>query len=541
LKSPTIEASRWVGRVLRDKWRIDARIARGGVGTVFAATHKNNGNRVAIKVLHPEFSRDQDTRRRFLQEGYAANQVNHPGVVRILDDDVTEEGAAFLVMELLEGELLEKRRIRKGGMLQLAEVYEIADQLLDVLASAHEKGIVHRDIKPDNLFIAKDGRLKVLDFGFAQMKTGVSHEQTATGFLLGTPGFMSPEQAVGDRAKVDAQTDIWAVGATLFTLLSGHPVHEAESAAEMLVAAANYPARSLGQMTNGLPPKLVQIVDRALAFDKADRWPTARSMQGALRSVPGRQAVGSTFDSGRRSIPDDVPVPSNERTMSVRGDDVDVEELDGSDLVEANPSWTNSERTVMAGPDRPIPDAALPSVRPGPDEERTVARQSPYEAPPPTAAPETPKLAPQQAALQPAQRGFERAPGTSLPPSGPDGTVIMDSSPAHGGNANRSGDFVAQPPPATAPMGAAIVRGQFGSNPNLMGHGTPHAFAADPRLSRPDDPAMMQEMMYVAGPARPAQPQPTRGGTRIIVFVAVAFLSMVIVLVTGLLVLAASD
>src|SRR5690349_20936940 len=214
------EASRWVGRVLRDKWRIDARIARGGVGTVFAATHKNNGNRIAIKVLHPEFSRDQDTRSRFLQEGYAANQVNHPGVVRILDDDVTEEGLAFLVMELLEGELLEKRRVRKGGKLPLYEVCGIGDQVLDVLAAAHDKEIVHRDIKPDNLFVTNEGKLKVLDFGFAQLKSGFRREQTATGFLLGTPGFMSPEQATGNRAKVDAATDVWAVGATLSTLLS---------------------------------------------------------------------------------------------------------------------------------------------------------------------------------------------------------------------------------------------------------------------------------------------------------------------------------
>src|SRR3954469_2807557 len=140
------EQSRWVGRVLRDKWHIDARIARGGVGTVFAATHRNNGSKVAIKVLHAEFSRDNDTRSRFVQEGYAANQVNHPGVVRILDDDVTEEGFAYLVMELLEGELLEQRRIRKGGKVALAEVYELTEQLLDVLAAAHAKDIVHRDI-----------------------------------------------------------------------------------------------------------------------------------------------------------------------------------------------------------------------------------------------------------------------------------------------------------------------------------------------------------------------------------------------------------
>jgi serine/threonine-protein kinase len=314
------ETARWVGRTLRDKWHIDSRISRGGVGTVFAATHRNNGSRVAIKVLHPEFSRDQDTRSRFLQEGYAANQVNHPGVVRILDDDTAEDGSAYLVMELLEGELLERRRMNKGGKLPIPEVYEIADQLLDVLVAAHDKGIVHRDIKPDNLFLTKGGRLKVLDFGFAQMKSGFRKEQTATGYLLVTPGFMSPEQAIGARGQVDAQTDIWAVGATMFTLLSGHPVHDGESAAEMLVAAANFPARSLAQVEPDLPLRLVEIVDRAHAFDKTDRWPSARSMQVALRCVPGRQALGGAgWDSGRRSVPDGYPTVrdvQDERTLA---------------------------------------------------------------------------------------------------------------------------------------------------------------------------------------------------------------------------------
>lgn len=335
--------SRWIGRIIRDKWRIDSRISRGGVGTVYAATHRKNGSRVAIKILHPQFSRDNDTRSRFMQEGYAANQVNHPGVVRILDDDVTEEGYAFLVMELLEGELLEARRVRKGGTLPLREVYEVADQLLDVLAAAHEKGIVHRDIKPDNLFVTNEGRLKVLDFGFAQMKRGVRTEQTATGYLLGTPGFMSPEQAVGNNAHVDAQTDIWAVGATLFNLISGCPVHDGESAAEMLVAAANYQPRSLANVTSGLPLKLVQIVDRAIAFDKADRWPTARAMHAAMRKVSGL-TTGNMFESGRRSIPDHVPEA--------------IELLDENDVEEAQPSWIRP----VYGSDDDGPTISVPST-----------------------------------------------------------------------------------------------------------------------------------------------------------------------------------
>jgi serine/threonine-protein kinase len=305
-RSQTSQESRWVGRVLRDKWRIDGRIARGGMGTVFAATHKNNGSVAAIKILHAEFSRDPDIKSRFLQEGYAANQVNHAGVVRILDDDTTEEGLAYLVMELLQGELLEQRRIRKGGKLPLSEVHEIGDQLLDVLAAAHAKEIVHRDIKPDNIFLTKEGRLKVLDFGFAQMRSSFRNEQTATGFLLGTPGFMAPEQAIGNRPLIDAQTDLWAVGATLFLLLTGEPVHQGESAAEMLIAAANYPARSVASLEPTLPPALVAVVDRALAFEKADRWPDARSMQMALRLSRGAPA-GPAPDRARwgRSIPDD--------------------------------------------------------------------------------------------------------------------------------------------------------------------------------------------------------------------------------------------
>jgi serine/threonine protein kinase len=500
VRSPTTqEQSRWIGRVLRDKWRIDARIARGGVGTVWAATHKNNGIHVAIKILHPEFARDADTRSRFLQEGYAANQVGHPGVVRILDDDVSEEGQAFIVMELLEGELLEKRRIRKGGRLPLPEVYEIADQLLDVLAAAHEKGIVHRDIKPDNLFLTKEGKLKVLDFGFAQMKRGFRQEQTATGYLLGTPGFMSPEQAVGNRAKVDAQTDIWAVGATLFTLISGEPVHEGESAAEMLVAAANYQARPLGQVMPGVPPRLGQIVDKALAFEKNDRWSNARAMQAALRGVPGRVSVGASFESGRRSIPDEMPPSFDDETVmhqNAGAHDEDktlmrtgVEEL-RSDEYDAVPSWQTNERTVAVG-QVAVPQAALPSDFP-------------------------PSLA------------GEPIPG--------DRTMIMEGAPGQGAMPGAPASTGA--PPATQPLPHA----QFG------GFGTttpPQAFApqgrpaSDPHIQAP---ASTGDMMFVAGPARPPPHAAEEGGgSRVLVFIAVALVSMVIVIITGLIILAASD
>src|SRR5262249_22613991 len=171
-----------IGTVLKDKWKVDARLGRGGVATVYAATHRN-GARVAIKVLNRDVARNPDIRSRFLREGYAANAVNHPGVVRVLDDDTTEEGQPFLVMDLLEGELVDERRMRKGGRLPLVEVMRIGDQVLDVLAAAHEKGIIHRDIKPENIFITESGAVRVLDFGIARMRLETGDEMTATGVL----------------------------------------------------------------------------------------------------------------------------------------------------------------------------------------------------------------------------------------------------------------------------------------------------------------------------------------------------------------------
>src|SRR5947208_3170755 len=152
-------AKRRLGTVLNGKWRLDAVLGIGGMATVYAATHRNQ-KRVAIKMLHPEVSIDEQVKVRFTREGYVANTVGHPGAVSVLDDDVTEDGAAFLVMELLEGETLDHRR-EKAGRLAPADVLDIADQLLDVLAAAHAKGILHRDLKPENLLLTHAVQLKV--------------------------------------------------------------------------------------------------------------------------------------------------------------------------------------------------------------------------------------------------------------------------------------------------------------------------------------------------------------------------------------------
>ena len=158
-----------LGMVLREKWRLQALLGVGGMAAVYAATHANNGKRVALKVLHAELASNPEVKSRFLREGYVANKVEHPGSVQVLDDDTAEDGSPFLVMELLEGVTLEEHRERApGGVLSSAEVVIIGERILDVIAVAHEKGIVHRDIKPDNIFLTSNGVVKLLDFGIAR-------------------------------------------------------------------------------------------------------------------------------------------------------------------------------------------------------------------------------------------------------------------------------------------------------------------------------------------------------------------------------------
>jgi len=304
----TLPDRAWVGKVLSGRWRIDGFIAQGGVATVFRASD-SRGHPVAVKIMHPHFADNLDARGRFLREGYAANRVDHPGVVRVLDSAVSD-GLPYIVMELLaNGELLEHRREKLGGALPVVEVVMIADQLLDVLASAHEKGIIHRDIKPDNLFLLADGTLKVLDFGIAQIReAAIKAEPTATGLLLGTPDFMSPEQALGIRGVVDAQSDVYAVGATMFTLLSGEAVHVADTLARLLTSVVSEPARSLATVARrDIPRELVPVVDRALALDKAMRWRSAREMRAALRTYAPHVARVPTAPISAAPAPPTIP------------------------------------------------------------------------------------------------------------------------------------------------------------------------------------------------------------------------------------------
>jgi serine/threonine-protein kinase len=305
------EALARVGTALNDKWTLERLLGVGGMGAVYAARHRN-GARAAIKLLHPDLARHKEVQERFRREGYAANKVDHPGVVKVLDDDVISTGAdagtPYLVMELLEGESLQDR-LERGAALGEQDFLQVAERVLDILAAAHGAGVVHRDLKPENLFFARaeDGteRLKVLDFGLARLLQG----QTITtyGLALGTPSFMSPEQAAGRIDEIDGRTDLFALAATGFRVRAGRRIHEADDAVELVRQMAKSPAPRLRSVAPDTSEPYARVIDRALEFKRSDRYPSAAAMQADVRRALAELAASPRSRAPSRAAPETPP------------------------------------------------------------------------------------------------------------------------------------------------------------------------------------------------------------------------------------------
>jgi eukaryotic-like serine/threonine-protein kinase len=271
-----------VGTLLRSKWRLDDLLGVGGMAAVYAATHKL-GQRAAIKVLHPQIAVSKELRARFEQEALAVSKLGHPGTVQVFDVDETDDGAPFMVMELLDGESLGQRAYRLGTIPE-EDLLSWIDGVLEVMQKAHDLGIVHRDIKPDNLFITKAGPVKVLDFGIARMRErGGGGVRTRTGAMLGTTPYMAPEQI---HAKpVDGRVDLFAIGATMFRVLAKRRIHEAETDAELLMKMGSTPAPKINSVAPDVSARVALVIDRALAFNRDRRYPDAATMQADIRQV----------------------------------------------------------------------------------------------------------------------------------------------------------------------------------------------------------------------------------------------------------------
>jgi serine/threonine protein kinase len=273
-------AQRRIGRTLRGRWLLDAVIGVGGNATVYAATHRN-GARAAIKMLHPDVNESQAVRSAFVREAWLANSIGHRGVPRVHDDDVDEDGTVYFVMDLFAGISLSRRaRLRP---LDDVEALEVGEQILEILSHAHAKGIVHRDVKPQNVLIDEAGRVGLVDFGIAHA-IAAPHDG-----VYGTPGFMAPEQILG--GQIGPHTDLWSVGATLFSVVTGEGVFLGRSIEEILDATAHAEPRSLREAGPWLPDDLIDIVDTALHRGIHDRYFSAAEMLIDIVSAKERRGL----------------------------------------------------------------------------------------------------------------------------------------------------------------------------------------------------------------------------------------------------------
>jgi serine/threonine-protein kinase len=279
-----------VGSLLGGQWILEKLLGWGATSAVYEAVGKTDGAHVAIKILHRSLCDQPAVVGRFLDEAYVASAIRHRSIAHVHGDGVSD-GSVFLVMDLLDGETLEERRLHMGGKLPFNAVAPIAEELLAALAAVHAAGVVHRDLKPQNIFVTSHGDLKLLDFGTARMSDPFPSEtrpgamKSIEGLVVGSPSFMAPESARGERNAIDARSDLWSLGATLFTLLTGEYVHVARDAHKRLLLAATRPARSLAAVAPWIHPDTIAVIDKSLAFDRADRWQDAAEMRRAFRAA----------------------------------------------------------------------------------------------------------------------------------------------------------------------------------------------------------------------------------------------------------------
>jgi serine/threonine-protein kinase len=276
------------GAIVAGKYRLDAVIGEGGMGAVWAATHTGLGQAVAIKFISREFVTSPEALRRFDSEAKAAAQLRSRHVVQVFDNGTLEDGTPYIAMELLRGENV-YARVHRAGPVPLAETIEILGQCCKALGRAHAAGIIHRDIKPDNIFLAQtdeEGLLvKVVDFGIAKFAGGPNdHASTRTGAVLGTPLYMSPEQARGLKT-IDYRTDLYSLGLVAYTMLTGNLAFSSESFGDLLLQICTAPLPSLCANAPWLPAPMEHWFQRACARDPANRFGSAQEFADALRAA----------------------------------------------------------------------------------------------------------------------------------------------------------------------------------------------------------------------------------------------------------------
>jgi serine/threonine-protein kinase len=263
-----------------DRYSVEGELGRGGMAVVFAATDVRLKRAVAIKALPPELAFRHDVRSRFLREAQMAAALSHPHIVPIYAVDESD-GLVYMVMGRVRGESL-AQRLHRDGRLGFPEARRILSETADALAHAHANGLIHRDIKPDNILLDEaTGSVQVTDFGIARAMEGDARI-TATGIAVGTPAYMSPEQARGDD-DVDGRADVYALGVVGFQVLAGEPPFTAPNTPALLLKHVSEPPPPIATRRTDVPASLAYAIERALAKDRAERWPTALAFRDALK------------------------------------------------------------------------------------------------------------------------------------------------------------------------------------------------------------------------------------------------------------------
>jgi Tol biopolymer transport system component len=278
-------------------YEIVSKIGRGGMGEVYLARDLNLGRDVALKFLSSDFTQSFERLQRFQQEARAASGLNHPNILTVYEI-ANADGHQFIATEFIEGETLRTRLVI--GRLPLTEVLNIAEQVASSLSAAHAKGIVHRDIKPENIMLRTDGFVKVLDFGLAKLteseevgpeESTIAMVRTATGIVMGTTAYMSPEQTRG--FTVDSRTDIWSLGAVMYEMLTGKPPFQGETSSDVMAAVLEREPVPLTELVIGLPTELQRIVRKALRKNREERYQSIKDLQSDIKDL--KQELTSTL------------------------------------------------------------------------------------------------------------------------------------------------------------------------------------------------------------------------------------------------------